>query len=129
MLPEDARDRRRAQELDVRAQVVHALAAPFAPAAVDGGLDVDTGSNGQTPDARAQLKDDARGLVADGHGLGDHLAADGAIGVVDDVRAADAHRLHAQAHLALAGGLVRPFAEAYVPLAVNQCCAHGTPLV
>lgn len=77
-------------KLHVDAEVVVSFLAALAETAGDSGLEGDTVTNLEVLDGWADLGDDAGGFVAEDHGGAEDKGADGAVGAVVDIGAADA---------------------------------------
>ena len=103
---QDAVDRRRRPEAHRRVDVVEAEAGGAAVGVGDAGLHADAVADLEGLHLGAGLDHDARGLVAEDHRLADDERADGAVGVVVHVRAADADGVQLDAHVARAERLL-----------------------
>ena len=102
-LTEKAGDAGIAEETNVGTNVVMATEAEFAVIAVEGGLENATIAGSQAGDAGAGFDDDARGLMAEDHGVKIGHATDGAFRPGVQIGAADADRFDADLDFAGSG--------------------------
>ena len=123
---------RRRPEAHGGVDVVDAEAGGAAVGVGDAGLHADAVADLERLDLGAGLDHDARGLVAEDHRLADDEGADGAVGVVVHVRAADADGVQLDAHVARAEGLLAldgEVAERELVLLFEHQGLHGSPLL
>lgn len=114
-----------ALELDVRAQIVVTAPAPFTRPTRMGRVDGNEGPWLQPEPAGALVGDLRRDLVPQDERFRMDLAARGALPVVMQVAATEAHAPHPERYLPVGGCGARDRLDPHIAGSVQACGAHG----